>query len=137
MEGTSNIPEDSNGTDTTIKESSDNKDDEATKRAKELEARCIKEGRLNAMGELVMSAEPYNYWQDFTIKPLGYMTRVVGVFFKVGRWNPTDADIEQLVSRDLGFKNPHDKITSIGQNGKRVTLWAKDLKVKRDLYNFD
>ena len=112
-----------------------NEKNDETKRAEALEARCIKEGRLNAMGELVMSAEPHNYWQDLTIKPMGYMTRTIGVYFNIGRWNPTDADIEQLIYRDLGYKNPHEKITAIGQNGKRVTLWAKDMLVKKEICN--
>ena len=89
------------------------------------------------MGQLILSAEPYNYWQDFTINPIGYMTRVVGVYFtSTGRWNPTSLDVKQLIEVDLGYKeNAKEKITAIGRNGKRITLTAKTMEIKREIYN--
>ena len=104
------------------------------KRLEELENESIRLGRNNVMGQLVKSAEPYNYWQDMTIKPMGYMTRVVGVFFK-GRWNPTSVQIDHLLKKDLGFADPHQKISAIGQSGKRITLTAKTMAIKREIYD--
>ena len=103
----------------------------------ELEAKCIEQGRRNAMGQLVLSAEPYNYWQDLTIQPSGFMNRVVGVYFNnTGRWNPSSLDVKQLIEVDLGFKeDAKEKITAVGRNRKRITLTAKTMEIKREIYN--
>ena len=86
------------------------------------------------MGELVRSAEPYNYWQDFNKQPFGYMTRVIGVQFN-SRWNPTSAQVEQLIKKDLGFEGKeHEKVVAVGRNGKRITLTAKTKEIKREMY---
>ena len=74
-----------------------------------LEEKSIQQARKNAIGDVIRSAEPYNYWQDFTKQPFGYMTKVVGVQFN-SRWNPTSAHIDQLIKRDLGFEgHGHEK----------------------------
>ena len=101
---------------------------------RKLEERSIQQARRNSMGELVRSAEPYNYWQDFNKQPFGYMTRVIGVQFN-SRWNPTSAQVEQLIKKDLGFEGKeHEKVVAVGRNGKRITLTAKTKEIKREMY---
>ena len=100
-----------------------------------LEALAIKNSRMNIMGERVKSAEPYGYWQDLSAKPAGYMKRVVGVHFK-NTWSPpTPEDIDQLIKVDLGLEDPSKALTSMGINGKRITLTAIDQVTKRDIFN--
>ena len=113
--------------DTTEKLNENNNQDEGRKKREELlEEEAIKKGRLNAMGELVKSAEPYNFWNDMETTPPMYMRRVVGVFFKSNSWTPpSDDDIENLLKVDLALDDPSEKITSMGINGKRATLKRK------------
>ena len=101
---------------------------------KMLEEKSIKDARKNAMGHEIRSAEPYNYFQDMTKLPFGYMTLAVGVFFN-SRWNPTSIDIKNMIEVDLGFKDQsHEKIAAVGRNNKHITLTAKTKEIKREIY---
>ena len=86
-----------------------------------LEEIAIKNSRMNSMGERIKSAEPYNYWQDFSIKPAGYMKRVVGVHFKNTWATLTPEAIAELINKDLGIDDPTKALTSMGINGRRIT----------------
>ena len=128
----------------TIEETANKEDDaeaqarvEAAKQneLKRLEELSIKGARKNAMGETILSAEPFNFFQDMNKKPFGYMTMVVGVLFKTG-WTPSSYMIKNLIEHELGFKGDeaHDKIKAVGRNGKYITLTAKDKETKREIY---
>ena len=68
----------------------------------DLHEQCIKDARKNAMGEMVLSAEPLNYFQGVPKVPFGYMTITVGVFFKA-QWTSTSPIIKNLIENDIGF----------------------------------
>ena len=102
---------------------------------KHLEELSIKAARKNAMGDVIRSAEPYNFFQDPSQVPYGYMSLVVGVYFKTD-WFPTTHHIVQLLDFELGYeKIRHDKIQAIGRNGKHITLQAKSKQIKREIVN--
>ena len=107
-------------------------------REKLLEEESIRLGRTNALGKIIRSAEPYNYFQtENAVKPKeSYMTRVIGVYLKKdSAWANYDDQLLQLIKVDIGYEDPLEKISSYSMGGKYITLTAKTKEIRREIYN--
>ena len=103
------------------------------KEAKDLEAQAIKMARKNAAGKLVLSAEPYNFFQDISETYECLRTFDLVVQFHTG-WAVQSEDIKKFMA-DVKIKK--ESVEALGRKprNKKILLSFKEKALKREVMN--